>query len=675
MASHPPTLPPAAFGNLSAKAKMDHIAVRLIFVPDLAKNTTQYPVKVSGTVSGANPDGSMTVKTDHGEIRILLKDRASLPTGLQIDLEIPPGRTPQQAYIKPNSPSVGHLPDTKPAETSETVVLQSLQNKLPPDTARANELVKITADKLKADIPLPLSTKLQTETLRDVISSIGAPLPAQKSSPLSIAGGMLQAGQMIRLHPLAPNSLPIQISGHLPKPLDIIGLISNLIDQIESLPNNQIALRQSLITVLSRFDPALISTAFRSSQSPETPSILDPLINKMNSLFQSIGASPLFKSVGTILFPNEISGSLSLFNPSKSVDGEIISLPSISRSQNGLEGTSALTLSSTSETPKPKLQTTLQTTLQTIISPAQTLGFTDDGLPILSVPLPGTGLSQTYTLQFKANNLEIGSPVLIALDPTSTKPSETLLSHIKNESLLTEHHLSYPVLSKWIHSGTWDSLDDLLKNLTYLSPPHADSFARIIPNPANPSSIPALSLFFLSLLRSGQMDGWIPNETLSFMRQMGKNDILRSVTSDMMITSRLETIPLPQDWRMTVIPFLWEHQIHKAPVYYKQFSDKETQDQENAEKRRKLRFLFDLNLSRMGDVQVDGFMQSTRLDMILRTKSPLSPPMQREMKKIYAGAMDKSHLTGDLSFQFKPDQWVNATDFATNSTTISGFHV
>lgn len=672
MASHPPTLPPAAFGNLSAKAKMDHIAVRLIFVPDLAKNRTQYPVKLSGTVSGANPDGSMTVRTDHGEIRILLKDRASLPTGLQIDLEIPPGRTPQQAYIKPNSPSVGHLPDTKPAETSESGALQSLQNKLLPDTPDINGSVKITTDKLKAEIPLPLSTKLQTETLRDVISSMGAPLPAQKSSPLSIAGGILQPGQMIRLHPLAPNSLPIQISGHLPKPLDIIGLISNLIHQIESVPDNQIALRHSLIAVLSRLDPALILTAFRSSQSPETLSIIDPLINKMNSLLQSVGASPLFKSVGTIFFPNEMSGSLSLFNPSKSVDGQIISLPSISASENGLEGASALTLSSTSELPKP----TLQTTLQTIISPAQTLGVTDDGLPILSVPLPGTGLSQTYTLQFKATNLEIGSPVLIALDPTSTKPTETLLPHIKNnESLSIEHHLSYPVLNKWIHSGTWDSLDDLLKNLTYLSPPHADSFARIIPNPANPSSMPALSLFFLSLLRSGQMDGWIPNETLSFMRQMGKNDILRSVTSDMMITSRLETIPLPQDWRMTVIPFLWEHQIHKAPLYYKQFSDKETQDQENAEKRRKLRFLFDLNLSRMGDVQVDGFMQSTRLDMILRTKSPLSPPMQREMKKIYAGAMDKSHLTGDLSFQFKPDQWVNATDFATNSTTINGFHV
>ncbi len=672
MASHPPTLPPAAFGNLSAKAKMDHIAVRLIFVPDLAKNRTQYPVKLSGTVSGANPDGSMTVRTDHGEIRILLKDRASLPTGLQIDLEIPPGRTPQQAYIKPNSPSVGHLPDTKPAETSESGALQSLQNKLLPDTPDINGSVKITTDKLKAEIPLPLSTKLQTETLRDVISSMGAPLPAQKSSPLSIAGGILQPGQMIRLHPLAPNSIPIQISGHLPKPLDIIGLISNLIHQIESVPDNQIALRHSLIAVLSRLDPALILTAFRSSQSPETLSIIDPLINKMNSLLQSIGASPLFKSVGTIFFPNEMSGSLSLFNPSKSVDGQIISLPSISASENGLEGASALTLSSTSELPKP----TLQTTLQTIISPAQTLGVTDDGLPILSVPLPGTGLSQTYTLQFKATNLEIGSPVLIALDPTSTKPTETLLPHIKNnESLSIEHHLSYPVLNKWIHSGTWDSLDDLLKNLTYLSPPHADSFARIIPNPANPSSMPALSLFFLSLLRSGQMDGWIPNETLSFMRQMGKNDILRSVTSDMMITSRLETIPLPQDWRMTVIPFLWEHQIHKAPVYYKQFSDEDAEDQENAEKRRKLRFLFDLNLSRMGDVQVDGFMQSTRLDMILRTKSPLSPPMQREMKKIYAGAMDKSHLTGDLSFQFKPDQWVNATDFATNSTTINGFHV
>ena len=76
-----------------------------------------------------------------------------------------------------------------------------------------------------------------------------------------------------------------------------------------------------------------------------------------------------------------------------------------------------------------------------------------------------------------------------------------------------------------------------------------------------------------------------------------------------------------------------------------------------------MRFLFDLSLSRMGAVQVDGFMQSQRLDIILRTRTPLSPPMQRQMKQLYAGAMDKSRLTGELSFQSRPEQWV---DFSKN---------
>ena len=119
------------------------------------------------------------------------------------------------------------------------------------------------------------------------------------------------------------------------------------------------------------------------------------------------------------------------------------------------------------------------------------------------------------------------------------------------------------------------------------------------------------------------------------------------------------------DWRGVYLPFVADQNIYKVPLYYKDMSDE--QSEEDIRKKRRLRFLFDLNLSRMGDVQIDGFLQgsdvssdkNTRLDLVMRTRTPLSSPMQTRMKQLYAGAVERSRLTGELSFQFKADQWVD----------------
>jgi hypothetical protein len=57
-------------------------------------------------------------------------------------------------------------------------------------------------------------------------------------------------------------------------------------------------------------------------------------------------------------------------------------------------------------------------------------------------------------------------------------------------------------------------------------------------------------------------------------------------------------------------------------------------------------------------VQVDGFLKQNNLDLILRTKTPVSSGMQETMKRLYTQTVEKSNLTGELGFQFKPDQWV-----------------
>jgi hypothetical protein len=631
MSSGSPTLPPSALSNAQARARIDQIAVRIINLPDGLRSNAS-PVKISGTVSGQNPDGSMTVRTDKGDISILLRDKGALPTGTKIDIDIPAGRNPQQASIKSSDQQSGTPVSDKPN------LAQSLYSTL-------------------ESSPLEIKAKLNTETLGSVITSAQIPIDGDAPIAIPIAGGALQAGQLIRLLPVPPHSLPADILNTLLTPQSTPDLIAGLVSIIENFPKEAIAQRAALITVLSRLDLSTLTQSdnHQSATTPTTSTAPSQLLAKIENLLQSIGLTGNFKNETgapqtlTPQSPALSSQNFSVFNPSKPLDGQVIAFQPVQPPAQLSATPPPLSVLSTPL--KPEI-------LQNVpISAGQVIGFTAQNLPLLSIPLPHTGLTQIYTLQFGANNVAAGSPVFIALDPLSTRPTQTLFIQAADGNI----SLTSPSLATGLPD--WDSFDSLFKTLIHLAPTEAQNFAQTIPSPAHPQTMGALSLFFLSVLRSGgQIENMMTTETVALLKQMGKIDSLRAANADMGIASRLDNLTLPQDWRMALLPLMWENQIYKAPLYYKHYPEEGGKDDNDAKKRRKLRFLFDLKLSRMGGVQVDGFMQSERLDIILRTKSPLSPPMQSQMKRIYAGAMDKSRLTGDLSFQFKPEHWVDFSE-------------
>lgn len=632
MSSGSTTLPPSALANAQAQARIDQIAVRILNLPDGLQNNPT-PVKVSGTVAGQNQDGSVNIKTDQGEIRILLRDRGSLPQGSKIDIEIPAGRNPQQANIRQSAPEV----NTEPPSLARSI---ASQNQSP-----------------SAPNPLTQNIKLNTETLSTVITS--SQIPVAEDAVIPIAGGTLQVGQTTRLIPVPPGSFTQQILDTLAKPLPLPALVTGLVNLIENLSQTQTSIRAPLIQILNNLDLSSLTRPPAPASQVSGPPQLSPhtqLLGKIDGLLQSIGLPAKFNIETQAPLPAAppppSPSTFAVFNPSKPVDGQILAF------QPAMHGNIKPDILVNSQ---PVNTTNLS---NTPIAAAQVLGFTPDTkLPVLSIPLPHTGMTQVYTMQFRADNLTAGSPVFIGLDPLSIKPAHTLFIQTAiDESLhIDARHMRSSGLGDWINAGNWDTLDTLLKTMMHIAPQQAQSMMQMIPSPAQPQHMGALSLFFLSMVRAGDMDGWIGSETASLLRQFGKIDFLRAAGTDLNLTSRLDGLSLPQDWRMTMIPLLWDQQVYKAPLYYKHFRDDTEKEGDQDKKRRKLRFLFDLNLSRMGEVQVDGFMQSERLDLILRTKSPLSPPMQSQMKRIYAGAMDKSRLTGDLSFQFKPEQWVDFT--------------
>ena len=251
-------------------------------------------------------------------------------------------------------------------------------------------------------------------------------------------------------------------------------------------------------------------------------------------------------------------------------------------------------------------------------------------------------------MQFAPNNLAIGAPVIMSPLPT-VMPKTSFVPFALGNAM---------PLSEWAQPAAWESLQNLITTVGHYSPLLAQNMIHTLPNAMQPQNLGALATLFVAMLRNGQIDEWIGDSATNLLKQTGKIDILRALAGDTGMVAKLETAPLPNEWRATIFPFWHNNEVHKLPLYYKNWRD-DNEEQEERDRRKKTRFMFELKLSRMGQVQVDGFMQREKLDMILRTRSPIGINMQESLRKLYYKAMDRSNLSGELTFQFKPEQWVS----------------
>lgn len=638
MTSGPTFNPPASQAGFMARARIQSVAVKLISAPN---GTTGH---ISGTVSGQNPqNGATMVETERGLVEIAFQDRSTLPKGTKVDIDLPRG-TSQQAHIRLSS-------DQSPASSP------SLNQASLDDAAKEAQL--------HSSASLARSSNLGQNTLETAVLS--RQIGDSKAPVATVAKGNLENGQFVRLIPLPPGSP--ELAGQTASPLPLDEFLSALVKVIGSkelqLPA-QTEFKNQLLTLLSKI--ALPPDLF-SSSNPEHKA----LVQKISALLQSLPQQ------STQNAPSMSSGRG--FNPTTPVDVQVLGIssrgaPPLSASIPNNFVTVPLTLPTTAPSvsgqnpvagqkaqnpvffsfhpqaitlPSP-VSNAASLSTQAPVTIAQVTGFTPQTrLPILSVPVPTAGFSQNYVMQFAAHNLSADSPsgslpapLFVALYPASSSPTAT-------------------------PAPVWDSLDQLLlllqsggalQNQASASALAAQNMAQILPSPVQPHLFGSMALFFLSVLRSGDIENWMPQDALQMLRQMTRGQqVFGQLKADLAQMQRMDQTILPNDWRGIFLPFLWEQQVQKVPLYYKDMSDPSEKDAKD--RKRRLRFLFDLTLSRMGGVQVDGFLQAKQLDLIVRTKSPLSHPMQTHMKKLYAGAVGKSDLTGELNFQSNPDQWVN----------------
>ncbi|MCH8036365.1 MAG: hypothetical protein IIC53_04485, partial [Proteobacteria bacterium] len=251
---------------------------------------------------------------------------------------------------------------------------------------------------------------------------------------------------------------------------------------------------------------------------------------------------------------------------------------------------------------------------------------THAGQPVLSTPLG------TLTLEIQAP-LPIGSRLTLALpaealpQPAGASPAPAALGTLAH---------------------TWPALDETLQTLREIGAPGAGAAAtEMVPRPG-PKLASGL-LFFLSAL-GGDVSRWLGNQATQALKNAGRDSLLTRLGQDFGQLSRLADSP-SGDWRLFFIPLLGGDQVQQLRLFLRHGQQGSGGGGGGEEDDEPTRFVVELELSRLGDLQLDGLVRDKRFDLILRTRAPLPEFMRRDIAQIFQDANGATGYAGNIGFQ------------------------
>lgn len=204
--------------------------------------------------------------------------------------------------------------------------------------------------------------------------------------------------------------------------------------------------------------------------------------------------------------------------------------------------------------------------------------------------------------------------------------------------------------------GNWPGLEEAVSALQEINPSAARQLIHAaLPRPGLTMS--ANILFFLAAITSGDLRGWIGDGPARILLK-NRPDLFNRLRDDL---GRLRTIadePRAGDWRTFLIPFHNDNAIEQIRLFKRTAGEQPEDDGE--EGRKGTRFILDLELSRLGRLQIDGLVyeKEKRLDLIVRTENKLATKMQNDIRNIFENANGVTGLKGRIVFQAAPPDFI-----------------
>ena len=281
---------------------------------------------------------------------------------------------------------------------------------------------------------------------------------------------------------------------------------------------------------------------------------------------------------------------------------------------------------------------------------------TISGITIGNDPSHKTNLVPGQVIQGRVISINnIGHPIVetplgsIVLEIT---PQITIDGVIPIEIISAEDSmLPAPSLSDTVSSlftnRNWPALNEALELIQSSETVTNQQFSTL-KVPKLDSQMAANILFFISALRGGDIRNWLGNEAGRRI-QNNSPELYARLAEEYNQLGRSVRETNTGDWRTTLIPLFNGSEFEFFQMNFRSGSN----DPNKKEDEDFARFIVDLELSKLGRIQLDGLISSKgkQFDLFVRSAIPFTKSMRRDLNKIFSECIEITGLSGNIIMQ------------------------
>lgn len=207
-------------------------------------------------------------------------------------------------------------------------------------------------------------------------------------------------------------------------------------------------------------------------------------------------------------------------------------------------------------------------------------------------------------------------------------------------------------------TAEWSALSELVGILQSMqSSAASQALQRVVPHIG--SNMTAGMVFFLAVIRKGDVTQWLGKDLTDQLEQMGKSELIQRLGADL---SALRTVwgeTQPQtNWQALFFPVMVDKQMQQARLFVKREPDDKKKSGGTG-----TRFVVEVELSHLGAMQFDGLVKKREgrnyFDLVIRTLQELGEGIKHDIQAIFQNAQEVTGIAGNLYFRCEEEFPIN----------------
>lgn len=189
----------------------------------------------------------------------------------------------------------------------------------------------------------------------------------------------------------------------------------------------------------------------------------------------------------------------------------------------------------------------------------------------------------------------------------------------------------------------WPALREAFEALDKTAPPAVQQSALAAVPRVGPTLAAGL-LLFIAAARSGNLRQWLGDPAIESLERAGHGGLVGRLADDMAALPRLAETQA-NGWQTLLLPVFDGDKLRQLRISLRRGR------QDGGERQDGARFIIEAELSKLGPLQLDGFVRLPQFDLAVRTQDNLPPDIRANIVEIFNDAMQAARLAGVVTFQ------------------------